>query len=243
MSSPTIVPPEILCCGPLGSLRYYKVSISGVVGTCPQCTTGCNCDGINGDYIFDMLLGPLNPHGPCISELTLSPPICGYALISFAIVTCQAGKSNFVVTLSGTGSTTPAINIVWKKEEIEDSMDPQSLPWVSQLGSECNPTASIANVVPLAPSAMTAIQDSCFPRRPSVETSTNPPDQAELSGSNFPDSCGCGASATHGLMPINAASGGCSDSDCGVTYNVENGNIALKLVSAEWRRLGTCAFL
>ena len=122
MSSATITPPEIFCCGPLGSLRYYMLQIVGVTGTCPQCNLNCDCDGINGTYFTDFL-GPYSLN-QCATELVLTE-ICGYALLVFEIVPCSTRRVTYKIHLDGTAGTTPAINLNWELTNIESAMDTQ----------------------------------------------------------------------------------------------------------------------
>ena len=85
MSSPTIVPADFQCCGPFGSARYYKVTISGIAGSCPQCTLNCTCNSLNGDYYFDMLQ---DSTGTCQATISLNPSVCRYGLLTFGILLC-----------------------------------------------------------------------------------------------------------------------------------------------------------
>jgi len=139
MSSATITPPEIFCCGPLGSLRYYMLQIVGVTGTCPQCTLNCDCSGINGTYFMDFL-GPLSID-QCTTELGL-PEICGYALLTFQIVPCSTSRVTYKIVLNGTATTTPATNFIWELSNIENAMEIQTVPFKSQLGGECSASSS-----------------------------------------------------------------------------------------------------
>ena len=96
MSSATITPAEIQCCGPLGSTRYYRVKIVGITGTCPECHYICICDGINGEYFMDTVFSDLN--GPCQSQLQLTG-ICGYYLLNLYLTPCVDGRVRYSVFL------------------------------------------------------------------------------------------------------------------------------------------------
>ncbi|MGV2336292.1 MAG UNVERIFIED_CONTAM: hypothetical protein LVR18_20030 [Planctomycetaceae bacterium] len=230
MSSPTVTPPDILCCGPLGSTRYYKLTIVGLSGTCPECDFNCNCDGINGDYYFDMLDGSLP--GDCASVLTLTEN-CGYAFLSFYIICCTPKRVTYKIYLSGTGGTTPNLEIKWQLDEIESAMDVQVVPFDSQLGSECALSGSYVIVTPISPSEMKAVHDNCFPRRNTPDTRTNSPQIMSDQVSQLSTTCGSGCSSSGGPLaqiPGNqGSSGSCSSNACSVAYNIENGNIQTRL--------------
>ena len=235
MSSSTITPLSILCCGPLGSLRYYKATISGIGGSCPGCTSDCSCTNLNGDYYFDFL-DDVNPL-PCVGYLAIAPATCGYAFLTFAIGLCEGSpkRLTYTITMSGTSNgTEPATYIRWKKIQVESSMDPHVLSFDDQLGSECSAGSSTITVVPLPPEDMIAIQDPCFPRRPSTVPPNYGPRLSSPMESAFP-SCGtCGGSSgaanRYGVPGARLQSGSCGGGgNCSISYNIENGNIMLEL--------------
>ena len=229
MSSATITPPEILCCGPLGSLRYYQLQIVGVSGTCPQCNLNCNCSGINGTYFMDFL-GPLSVN-QCVTELALTE-ICGYALLAFEIAPCSPSRVTYKIELGGTAGTTPAIILNWELSNIENAMEIQKVPFKMQLGGECSAAASYVIVRPVPPADMKSIHDECFPRRNCPETRTNfsiilPPKQSVLDTTCC--TCGTGGAAFDLIPGKKVGAGSCAGDICAVSYNVENGNVMMQL--------------
>ena len=230
MSSPTFTPPDFLCCGPLGSARYYKLTIVGLQGVCPECNRNCDCDGINGDYYFDMLEGEALNN--CLSVLYLTD-ICGYFSLVFQIARCTPNRVSYLISLLGIGGgTTPALEIQWQLGEIESALDLQKVPYIYQLGGECDPSESKVIVTPIPPADMKAVHDSCFPMRNTPDTATNSPLIMPDQVSQLNTTCGTCGSSGGALTQIpgnQGTSGSCSNNACSVAYNIENGNIQTRL--------------
>ena len=237
MSSSTIVPADFLCCGPFGSARYYKVTISGITGDCPECQSTVLQD-LNGDYYFDFL-DPLHV-GECTAYIALLT-VCGYGFLTFGIAPCgdAVGSNNGVVytlQFSGTGTTTPATYIRWRREHIQNCLETQTMDFDSQLGTECSASGASVTVEPIPPSSLAAIFDECFSCPNCGTAAANAPQLiAPKAGTFLATCCSCdwlkGMATPHGLIlgpDTTGARSSCASGGCSVNYNVEHGNVMVQ---------------